>query len=160
MIEILLTQGQVALIDNCDYELVSGYRWCAHRGCLTFYAITNILLTDGKRASLLMHRLILSAPPHLETDHIDHDGLNNQRINLRLCTCSQNHMNGRARRGRSSPFKGVRLFGRKWLAEIGHGGKSTCLGLHNTPEEAALAYDAKARELFGEFSCTNFPTEG
>lgn len=159
MKEIPLTQGQVALVDDCDYALVSCFKWCAWKSKhhKTFYAVTNVLLANGKRSTMFMHRFLLNAPPHLESDHIDGNGLNNQRGNLRFCTSAQNNFNMRTQRKRSSPYKGVSPNGVGWLARIGCGGKRFCLGTYKTPEEAAHAYDKAARELYGDFALPNFP---
>src|SRR5262245_35202767 len=94
MIEVPLTRGKVALIDDADYELVSRFKWHAQRGGYgnTYYAVTNIRLPDGKWTALRMHVLLLG---HKGIDHIDGDGLNNQRSNLRLATQSQNSANTR-----------------------------------------------------------------
>ncbi len=89
-------------------------------------------------------------------DHIDHDTLDNQRINLRICTRSQNGMNRKKDSG--IKFKGVTFHKRagKFMAQIYMNGKKYYLGVFETPEEAAMVYDKKARELHGEFALTNF----
>ena len=88
MIEIPLTQNQVALIDDEDYELVSQYKWCARwsPGMRSYYAVTNIRKPDGKRIHLQMHRLITNAQKGEVVDHISHNTLDNRKSELRLCT--------------------------------------------------------------------------
>lgn len=149
---------KMVLIDSVDYELVSKYKWHVRKGINTFYAITDIYI-DNKRSSIQMHRLIagLKHGDKREVDHEDHDGLNNQRNNLRLCTNSQNNMNQRKMRG-SSKYKGVCWYKRhkKWLAKIMFDNKLIHLGYFNSQEEAAQMYDKKAKELFGQFAKLNF----
>ncbi len=106
-----------------------------------------------------MHRLIANAPAHLLVDHIDHDGLNNRKANLRLCSIAQNNQNSRPNRNAASKYKGVSWAQscRKWFARIRPNRKTIYLGLFTDEIEAALAYDRKAKELFGEFAYLNFP---
>jgi hypothetical protein len=108
-----------------------------------------------------MQRVILAAElqqqPWLWVDHRDHDGLNNQRCNLRLATPSANACNIRKRAGTTSRFLGVywnkRM--RRWHAQIKAGGRRHSLGLFDREEDAAAAYDNAAREWFGEFATLN-----
>jgi len=104
-----------------------------------------------------MHRAILNAPPRMDVDHINGNGLNNTRENLRLCTRSQNMMNQRLKGG-TSRFRGVSWLkgGAKWHAQVRANGKRLHLGLFTDETEAAMAYDAAARELFGDFARLNF----
>lgn len=104
------------------------------------------------------HNLILPKVAGREVDHINGDGLDNRRCNLRYATRQQNAANG-AKKGRSSRFKGV-CFDKsrgKWLAGVKYNYVRLNLGRHATEEAAARAYDRKALELFGEFARTNFP---
>ena len=153
---IQLTQGFVALVDDADFERVSTHRWCANRNRHTVYAYRQ----ENKR-TVYMHRFICGVTDRkVKVDHEDHNGLNCQRYNLRVATTSQNNMNQCKRSdGLSSRFKGVcwhKRYG-KFQADIRLNGKSKFLGMFVNELDAALAYDAAAREHFGEFALCNFP---
>ena len=164
MVEIKLHSkkypGLVALIDDENYELVNKYRWNPYwyKSVQTFYARGHI---PGKGASkrpyIRMHRHIMNVQQSEQVDHKDHDGLNNQKSNLRICTSTQNHANMRKHKG-VSKFKGVTWDRqrRKWRAAIKLNLKSIHLGAFNNETEAAKAYDKKAFELHGEYALTNF----
>jgi hypothetical protein len=165
MKEIPVSGGLVALVDDEDEEIVQGYKWRALLSPLsrTVYARAFVRGSVPERR-VLMHRLILAAPEGIDVDHTDHNGLNNQRSNLRLATESQNLHNAdkhRMRGGRptTSTFKGVfwhKGKGRKhWYAQAGHEGKQVSLGQFLTEREAALAYNAFATNHFGEFARLN-----
>lgn len=106
-----------------------------------------------------MHRVITSAPPGMEVDHINGNGLDNRRGNLRVCTKSGNQRNQRVQsRAKTSVFKGVSRWKKnnRWAAFIKLGGRPTYLGSFKSEVDAALAYDAAARKHFGAFARTNF----
>lgn len=154
MIEVPLTRGQIAVIDDADAELVRSHTWHAVCPKGHWYAAA----TDGT----LMHRLLLDAPPGMAVDHRDGDGLHNRRHNLRLCAPVENNRNARRRRDNRSGYKGVsRYRGHRvrgaWVAGIRVNGRRIHLGYRDTPEEAALLYDAAARRYFGAFARMNFP---
>ncbi|HUX18998.1 MAG TPA: AP2 domain-containing protein [Acidithiobacillus sp.] len=156
MIEISLTQGQVALIDDEDFELVSKYTWYAHWNPKTksFYARTNTRKVDGKWPILQMHRLIMNAQPGEEVDHIHHSTLDNRKSELRLCTGSQNQHNRGLQTNNTSGYKGLCWFKQrqKWQANIMLNGKKKHLGYFTTPELAHEAYCKAAHELHGSFA--------
>lgn len=157
MKEISLTQGKMALVDEQDYERVVAMKWFAvnHRG--HWYAGHNIK-HQGRTSFLYMHRFILNCQPGQEVDHINHDGLDNCRCNLRLCTSSQNLANSRKQtRPTSSRFKGVHWHTRtgRWIAQIKYHGQIYHLGSFDSEEDAALVYNTKAQELFDEFTHLN-----
>lgn len=145
-----LTRGMVAIVDACDLDVVSRHKWHAKQGHRTFYAANGFRVT--------MHRLILKPPHGLQVDHINGDGLDNRRANLRACTQFQNQQNKRSVAGSSSAFKGVSWDKalHRWQARIRPFGRLTNIGLFDSELEAAKAYDAKAKEFYGEFARLNF----
>lgn len=150
---IELTRGKVALVDDDDYDELKQYRWTA----VVYGGIWYALRWNGS-GTTLMHRQILKAPPEFTVDHINHDGLDNRRANIRLATTAENNRNKRMKRNKASGYKGVsyRLNRTKpWRAEISMNGKRIHIGYYETSTDAALAYDKKAKELFGEFALTN-----
>ena len=157
MRHIELTQGKQAIVDDADYALLSKYKWCTRRTCNgSLYAVRTCYSEEGS-ISVPMHRVITSCPDDKVVDHVNHNGLDNRRENLRVCTVSQNAQNSLPRR-RSSKFKGVHWHtrDRKWVAKIKFEGKSTFIGCFTDEVKAARAYDIKAIELHGEFACPNF----
>jgi hypothetical protein len=154
---IPLTKGYVALVSDEDFERVNAYKWCAKVDPHTVYAIRSLRLEDGKRTTIKMHRFIAGVTnPQIDVDHKDHNGLNNQRENLRVCTRAQNHGNRKKTRG-TATFKGVTWDREKWLAGIRINRKRQYLGRFTDEIDAAMAYDDAARQLFGPFALTNFP---
>lgn len=163
MKEIILTKGYVALVDDEDYPFINRFSWCAAevKG-KKVYALrapsrTNRKYKDVPKSTICyMHRMLL--PDARVVDHIDGNGLNNQRANLRSATYSQNSYNRKSVSG----FKGVAFCSNKnrpWRATIMHNGKKIHLGYFDNPKEAARVYDNSAKLLHGEFACLNFPSE-
>ena len=153
MREIRLTQGRVALVDDEDFEILSHHKWYAAKGGNTFYATRNITV-DGKRKTIRMQWEVMGGK---SIDHIDGDGLNNTRSNLRFCTQGENTMNRRKQENASSIYKGVSYYKpyKNWKARIIINRKEIHLGYFDTEIEAAKAYNAKAVELFLEFANLN-----
>jgi hypothetical protein len=102
-----------------------------------------------------MHRLVASISGKIEVDHINGDGLDNRKCNLRAATHAQNMYNRRKESGTSSRFKGVNLYKGKWIACIGAGKTRKYLGYHSSEIEAAKAYDREAKLRFKEFALLN-----
>lgn len=150
--------GKNLLVSDEDYNWVSKYLWSVNKNG---YAVRSVKTSDGKWSKLYAHREILNAPTGLFVDHIDGNKLNNQRDNLRLCTSKDNQRNSKSANGSSSKYKGVcwDKSRRKWLANITVDRKSIYIGRFKTEEEAALAYNEKAIELFGEFARLNIINE-
>ena len=154
---IALSQGFEAIVDAEDFEWLNQWKWTLmdkRNGLLYAYRLEN-------GHSIRLHRFIMGAPSGTEIDHIDHDGLNNQRSNLRLCTHQQNMWhNARGPWGRSG-YWGVyfeSLTG-KWSAQIGANYHVIHIGRFDNPVDAARAYDAAARKYHGEYAKQNFPEE-
>lgn len=161
MIEIPLggkkAAGRVALVDDEDYPLVSPYRWCVRetrpgpgRGISGPYAV----MTDSQNRQIRMHHLITGWP---KVDHVNGNGLDNRRSNLRPADDTQNAQNRRRRIDATSRFKGVTLRRERWYARITERGRRRLIGPFATDEAAARAYDDAARVAFGEFARLNFP---
>lgn len=157
MKEIPLTKGKVAIVDDCDYEELSKYKWCAARrkDGLAYYAIRSVW-GNGKNKRIFMHRVITECPQGMQVDHIDGNGLNNTRANLRNATQSQNNANSRKPKSNKSGFKGVHLHTqrKRWVAMIKINKKARYLGIFDTPELAHQAYCLAAKDLFGDFART------
>lgn len=154
--------NQNVLIDDEDFELVNQYTWHIQKGHSTFYAVSNYWKWcngNKKCITICMHRLIMGVKnKKIFIDHKDHNGLNNQKYNLRSCTHSQNARNRVANIGRL--YRGTHLRKKtttinKWTASISYNKKSFFLGYFKTEKEAALAYNQKAVELHGEFANLN-----
>jgi len=152
---VTLTRGFKSVIDTCDVGLVSGFNWYATSTRGPTYAVRNRLKTEGDGPQMiLLHRVIMSASSDDLIDHIDGDGLNNSRANIRLADHSQNQMNIGLPSNNTSGFKGVywQEAAGKWRAQIGCRGKLHYLGLYDDPSEAHDAYCVAADNLHGEFS--------
>ncbi len=149
---IPLTKGESALVDEFDYLWLSSFCWYMHPLGKKHYAMSRISMK-----LTAMHRLIMRTPKGMETDHINGNGLDNRRSNLRICTKAQNQMN-RNSRHHSSGFKGVyRRSEHRWAARIQVHGDRIHLGVFRDPTLAAIAYDEAAMKYFGEFASPNFP---
>jgi hypothetical protein len=148
---IKLTKGKFALVDEEDFEWLNQYKWRYHNGG---YASRDVRV-NGKRTTQRMHRLIigLETSNDLQVDHIDGDGLNNCKENLRLCTCKENPRNQKRYITNITGYRGVSYHSRdgKYQAQISHEGKRKGLGYFDTAEEASIAYEAESKRLRGEF---------
>ena len=157
--EIKLTQGQVALVDDDDYERVNQFKWCAVRHDKTFYASRR-----QRNTTIYLHRFIMKSSKGIDIDHKDRNGLNCQKNNLRECNDSKNMQNGSLRKDNTSGYKGVSRKDKpskknqkhNWRVLIYVDTKQIHVGYFDTSEEAARAYDKAAHSYFGEFACTNF----
>ena len=156
--EIPLSRGYVAIVDDEDYERVmAAGPWHLKARKQWVYAQHNVRRPEGGWRTEMLHIFLTGLP---RVDHINGNGLDNTRANLRGANASQNAANARRRRDSTSGFKGVhrnKARGLPWRAQIHTNGKKHHLGLFESPEVAARAYDAAAIKLFGEFARLNFP---
>lgn len=141
---IPLTKGKFAKVDNEDFDRVKEICWrysCGYAGSF----------------DIQMHRFIMNTPKGMHTDHINHDTLDNRKSNLRICTHQENLMNQSNQMFKTSKYKGV-FWDKarcKWRAEIVFNNKSIYLGRFENEINAAMSYNKKAIELFGEFANVN-----
>jgi len=162
--KIPLTQDKYAIVDPERYEELIKYNWFAVRSERGYYAVRMTKAKKGsgvRQKAVRMHRVVLGAPENRFVDHINHNGLDNRRVNLRLVTMQQNIWNKRKQRGNySSQYKGVNWNKNenKWVARITCNGKTISLGYFDGEKAAAKAYDAKAKKLFGEYAAPNLPS--
>ncbi len=156
---IPLNKGKSVVVDDADFDKFSQWHWFfqANRNG-NGYAVRKTT-RNAKSVWLKMHREIIEAPSGMQVDHIDGNGLNNQRSNLRLCTATDNARNSRSRRGSSSEFKGVSWSksGKAWQAYIAADKQTIYLGLFEDEGFAARVHDSAARKLHGEFARLNLP---
>lgn len=161
MKKLQLKYGYVTIVDDEDYEFLMQWKWRVanfNKPNAIKYADRSVWV-NGKCVKVLLHRLLMQPPKGLVVDHIDGDGLNNQRANLRICTIAENSCNKRSNRASSSKYLGV-CFVRKygmWQSAIEKNGVSIHIGSFKSEMDAALAYDRRAIEIHGEFARLNFP---
>jgi len=154
-LEIPLTRGLVALVDDADFDAVAAAgKWYARPSLNTFYACRMYPQMDGKQRVVSMHTLVTGWG---YVDHIDGDGLDNRRANLRPADQSKNGMNRALGSNNTSGFKGVTRRRLGWEAGISLDGRQVYLGTFATAQEAAHAYDEAALHHFAEFARPNFP---
>jgi hypothetical protein len=166
MKEIKLGRGtDVTLVDDEDYDYLIKLKWSASKKGDNKYAIRRQYVEERnekgrkKTVKVSMHRIILGVTDKNQfIDHIDGNGLNNQRSNLRLASSHENNRNIRKKKNCSSKYKGVSWLPKfkKWKVDICVDGKKKGLGLFKNEEEAARAYDRMAKIHFGEFAWLNF----
>lgn len=161
MKKIKLSQGKFALADDEDFRELSKYKWHVRTGRTTLYAERYSPVREGGGQQVMMHRQIMSPPREMQIDHINHNGLDNRRRNLRICTNTENQQNSLPRKSSSSSsqYKGVhRGRGeRKWTARIRTKVRQERIGTFLSEIDAAKAYDKAAKRLQGEFAYLNFP---
>jgi len=165
MKEINLTNSDLkAIVDNDDYSFLNRFKWKLSTGGYAYRSHDNVM----------MHRLILGVEKSpKQVDHINREKLDNRKVNLRLANYTQNSANRAPKK--EGQYKGVAYLpefrerkdykGRKYVSPISkryratlkHDGINYCLGSYDTPEEAAIAYDKKAYELYGEYAYINLP---
>ncbi len=169
MKEIKLTKGLIAIVDDCDFDLLIRFYWNAQQHPNTYYATRGFYIATSsgcKHYAVLMHRQILGLDPEdsRDVDHINKYGLDNRRENLRICSRSENMYNQGIRSNNSSGFKGVYFYkehryARPWQAFITVAKRRKHIGYFASALEAAIAYDENALKLHGEFASLNFSLE-
>jgi hypothetical protein len=149
---IPLTRGLFAIVDHDDYERITAHKWHAGANKGRFYAQRT---SNGK--TIKMHHEIIDVPPSFVCDHINHNTLDNRKCNLRICTPAQNTRNQIPGLRGTSRYKGVSWHKekRKWQANIRYNNEYIHLGYFDYEQDAAIAYDDMAIELFGPFACLN-----
>ena len=151
MKEIVLTQGQVALVDDEDFEKLNQFKWYAHSAGYNWYAARR-----NNRKFVYMHRLIMNAQKDEEVDHINGNGLHNYKVNMRLCTHQQNNVNKPMRRDNKTGIKGVRWDktnkGKPFQAQLHVKGKHVYCKNFNNIKSAEFAYKTISNKYFGEFA--------
>lgn len=157
MKEIELTQGYFALVDNEDFEYLNQFAWNIRIVKNTQYAKRSDKI-NKKATTIQMHRQIMNCQKNMMVDHINGNGLDNRKCNLRICTRSNNLMNSNKPKSKAtSKYKGVNRSksSLKWRAEIRLNTKGIYLGTFNTEKDAAIAYNNAAIKYFGEFAKLN-----
>lgn len=154
-----LSGGQVAIIDAEDAERVLPHKWsiiCPKGSAV--YAQGRVTEGPGAKVVRYLHRYIMQAPKGMQVDHINNNGLDCRKANMRLATASENCRNrGKRVDGLTSSYKGVCLINGRWRASIGFRGTKKHIGYFDDEIVAARAYDSAAIELHGDFARLNFP---
>ncbi len=156
-----MTQPQYAKVEPADYKRLREYEWLSIKGTRNFYAVRRVKGTKGTRFSIIyMHRELIEVADRLLVDHINHDGMDNRRTNLRAATQAQNIRNRKKfANSIGSKYKGIFCAKKqkRWIARIMLEKKKIYLGCFRNEIDAAKAYDRAARKYHGEFASMNFP---
>lgn len=153
--KIALTRGKFAIVDQDDFDELNKHKW---QFATVGYASRCVSIGKGKTRGVLMHRKVMGAHGKIVVDHINHNGLDNRKVNLRFATYSQNSMNCRMRKKTgTSKYKGVRYIKRinRWTASITYNRKQKYLGSFACEKAAAEAYNEAAKKYHGEFAVLN-----
>lgn len=153
---IELTKKKVAIVDDADFEYLNQWKWhISSKG----YAIRREHLSGGhgneKFRFVLLHRQLMTPSDKQQVDHLNGDKLDNRKANLRLCTPGENQSNRGLQSNNTSGYKGVFAYGTRWRARIVTGRKNINLGVFDTKEQAALAYNEAALIHHGTFAKLN-----
>jgi hypothetical protein len=156
LLKVIKRSGEYVFsnIDDTDFEKVKDIRWRLDRYGYIFWRQR----LSNKQKTWRLHRVIMNAKDNEIVDHKDGNLLNNQRMNLRICSVKVNAMNIHKNKRNTSGYKGVskcKLLN-KWRANIGFNGRTISLGTFSNQIQAAKRYDKEAIKLFGEFACVNF----
>lgn len=150
MKEITLSKGFKAIVDDQDFERVSQYKWSLKIG---HTGIHYAFRTDKNNKSIYLHRFILNAPKRTSVDHKNHNGLDNRRMNIRVCNWSQNAINSRIAKNNTSGYKGIYWDAdrNKWAVQIEVNQHNKFLGRYKILEEAIKARKQAESLHFGDF---------
>ena len=160
MKEMVLTKGQVSIVDDEDYEFLSKWKWSAQKvetkTWIKYYAVRRS--HNGKPHKIYMHREITKPTEGFVVDHINGYTLDNRKLNLRICTQKENSRNQVKSKSErcNSKYKGVSKIGKKWRSLLMCNYKCISLGVFENEIDAAKRYDEVAKEIFGEFAILNF----
>jgi len=152
---IKLYSGEHVLVDKEDYDELNKYVWRKANGRGTTYAYRNEKERPGIFKRVMMHRAIMKTPKGLVVDHVNHNGLDNRKCNLRNCTYTENLLNSNKKIMASSGYMGVHKLRDKWMARIQFENITYRLGYFKNKVDAAMAYNEKAREFFGKYARLN-----
>jgi len=153
MKEIKLTKEKVTIVDDCDYQRLSKFKWQARQNQSGIWYASR----QSKGKTFRMHRFLLNIPIGFQPDHINGDGLDNRQCNLRIATRSQNNANCRVYKNSPSGFKGIQWYSKKkkWRAQISKEYKRYSLGYFHNLTDACQAYNEEAKILFGNYAKLN-----
>lgn len=158
--EIELSRGKVALVDSEDWEYLNKFNWHTSNSSSKHTPLTSWrAYRKINKRRVGMHNIIMNCPKGMLIDHINHDGLDNRKSNLRICTPAQNSINKRNSPLRNNNYKGVKWLEhqQRWCVRMGStkSGTAKYVGTYDTEIEAAKAYNNAAIEMYGEFACLN-----
>jgi len=157
MKKVKLTKGKCALVDDEDFEYLNQFKWHVNKSGERYYAARTL-------KKIKMHRIVMNTPIDMETDHINHNTLDNQKHNLRNVTKFENQRNRKcSNKNSTSKYLGVSLLksfnGYKtyfyWQSQIRISGINKHLGLFKSEENAAIAYNIFAEKYYGQYSNLN-----
>lgn len=158
MKRIKLTQNQISFVDDEDFEYLNQFTWqaCKKKDGNSWYALRSYK-ENGKYKKIGMHREIMNLLDKIKVvDHINHNGLDNRKENLRICTIHENNRNKTvSKTKKSSIYLGVSIHRKKWRATIWTSGKTISAGYFSCQENAAIAYNILAEKYHGQFANYN-----
>lgn len=157
MKRVQLSQGKFALVDDGDFDSVNRWKWSFQKmPTVDGYAV-RVVKENGRYRKIYLHRFLCGFPTGKVIDHVDGDGLNNQRENLRVCVQHENISNQRKKKNNTSGFKGVSFHRRtgKWAAQITFQRVKRHIGLFPDAQSASDAYDQASKKTHGEFGLPN-----